>query len=342
MRLSRYAAAVVAAAFLATTCAACTPKPHGTHSLVEVNEAAMQSGIFYDTTIRVGATGFPFEYQYETEVILSAGVDSPEKETAAVDYLLRLAWAETDYDPNPLQKGNGGSLITVHRADGSFVDTRAIQDELMGDNKCRRCEGLTDRMKHLYGRWPGPMPEIPDVLAHLADTHCDTAKPGPHGTYTCGQIAQIGSEVLGRYIGHIAEPLDGKPRSVDGVVLIRDMVSRDPGKTDIVVNTMWVESDHLDYLLRLVWAETSVEPTGRILLVNAGLNRSTDTGRWSHHREDYEPPCSETAVPVGTDGASFEPECLEQLYGPWPGPVPDAPPPPETTTPSVPSPSPSG
>ncbi len=200
VRIRRYGAAAVATLLVALTCSACTPKPYGIHDLPEINETAMQSGLFYGATIRVGATGFPFEYQYETAVELSAGVDTPQKEEAAVDYLLRLAWAETSHDPVEKQGSRSGiGSIVVFRPDGSTIGAEDVIESLLRDDPCSRCKGAADLMEHLYGRWPGPVPAVPDELTELTQTRCGATNQGPHGTHTCGQIAQIGSEILARY-----------------------------------------------------------------------------------------------------------------------------------------------
>ncbi len=314
------AASLVATMLAVLSLSSCAPKPYGEHTLEEVNELAEKSGLVYESRISVGATGFPFEYQFETSVTLSASAASPENITAAVDYILRLAWAQTDADPTGVQSGGGGGFLSIIRPDGTSVDICSFAQEMKGDGF--ECGAGGGALEQLYGRWPGPLPTLPKQFAHLADSHCDDKNLGPYGAYTCGRIAQIATETIGEELA------------------IKDMPNGDLEKTDLVIATRRIEPENLDYILRLSWSETSVEPTGDIILLRPSFFESTEENVF-YIDNDYPFPC-ENVTPVGISGAAFDVACLEQFYGPWPGPLPE-PPAPTTAAPTstVPSPSPS-
>ena len=295
-------------------CAACSPKPYGSHDIGEINDIGRQSGLFYETVIWVEPTDFPPEYSLNINATLSAGIDSPEKVTAAVDYLLRLAWSETNNKPT-----RGIDSFSVIKPDGSKIDLVAIQNELAHGDKSSEGNSFQS-LTHAYGDWPGPVPKVPDDLTYLTDTHCDVTASGPYGTHTCKQIAQQIAQI--------------DPTAFSGGVDIRAATSSLPGKQDIIVDIWGVKKEDLDYLLRLAWAETSVRPTGNIIIFFRGAPH------W--YEEDPDLPCGKATL-VGTGGLSFDYDCLEQLYGPWPGPVPEAPldVSPTTSPTTEPSPSPS-
>jgi len=283
--------------FALSTCVACSPKPYGTHSISSIEDTGRQSGLFYEIEIGTVSTGFPPKYYLDIYATLSAGVDSPSKVTAAVDYLLRLAWAETENKPT-----EGIDSLSVIRPDGSKVDLVAVQNELAHGDKSSEGNSFQS-LTRAYGDWPGPVPAVPDDLAYLTDTRCDITASGLYGTHTCKQVAQQMAQI--------------NSTAFDGDVDIRAATSSLPGKQDIIVDIWGVRKEDLDYLLRLAWSETSVRPNGNVLIFFSG-------GRYSYEK-DRKLPCG-TATLVGTGGLSFGHDCLEQLYGPWPGPIPKLPP----------------
>ncbi|MDR3069053.1 MAG: hypothetical protein LBU50_06080, partial [Cellulomonas sp.] len=70
-RFSRSILVVASLALAALFCAACSPRPYGDHDLEEINDIALQSGMFYAAEIDVDAPGYPWEHELVVEATLS-------------------------------------------------------------------------------------------------------------------------------------------------------------------------------------------------------------------------------------------------------------------------------
>ena len=303
---------IVLLLFLPLACTACSPKPHGSHGLDELNGIAIRSGLFYNVSIEMSDDELPWDQSLDITATLTPRASVSEKITAAVDYLLRLAWSETIHNPT-----FGGVYVRVEKADGTLVDPTALRRDLLNGTKLSRYD-WDSVMSALYGSWPGPVPQVPENLAGISDTHCDTKAPGPYGTYTCKQIIQIATAALGKGID------------------LRAAFDNVTEQENLIINTRWGAVQNLDYPLRLAWAQTSVKPTGSIIVFFYPANYR------DLYAADPDLPCGKATL-VGISGLFFDHNCLEQLYGPWPGPVPEAPldVSPTTSPTTEPSPSPS-
>jgi hypothetical protein len=164
MDLLRRASVAILAASVAVALAGCIPvgRQPDREPVAKRDPAAVMADMrllpgVVDVHLTGGSSGLPTRVQIGMDVVLEESY--PGDLTQLLDYTLRQIWSETTIRPTTLVTAYLGTVTTA-------ADLAPSAAQLGLENVSPHGFGITvSDMTRKYGKWPGPVPNVPPALA---------------------------------------------------------------------------------------------------------------------------------------------------------------------------------